>query len=229
MECGYINTYAKPQFPDLLVFWNLLFLHFSISPLVLSSLNYLFLAMVKQVRLTLQVFGGGESELKDELQKRIRDRVISCKIPDCWLIKQGETHQICLDKRYFDSGVGRCMPIRQILFQMTFHSLPPLGRIIRMDCQPKENQARCVNPAHYKISGWKISAEDQTRLVNELGWITREQIECRRPTKKGKKMADWAWYQTDAGRKELEDKMKQEKKEAKDRAEAEAYFGRMYQ
>lgn len=185
--------------------------------------------MVKQVMLSLQLLEGNNSELKSELQKRIRDRVIACKIPDCWLLKKGESHQICLDKRYFDSGVGRCMPIRQVLFQTTFHSLPPLGRIIRMDCLPEQNQTRCLNPAHYKIAGWKISAEDQARLVDELGWITQAQIECRRPMKKGKPMADWAWYQTDEGRKELEQRQKKEKQEARDRAEAEILFERMYQ
>jgi hypothetical protein len=189
--------------------------------------------MVKPARLTVGLLEGrGDkltSELKSDLQKRIRDRVVNCKIPDCWLLKRGESHQICLDRRYFDSDVGRCIPIRQVLFQTTFHMLPPIGRIIRMDCLPKENQAHCLNPAHFKIAGWKISAEDRDRLVDELGWITREQIECRRPMKKGKQMADWAWYQTDEGHKELEERAEQEKKEAKDRAEAEAYFERVYQ
>jgi hypothetical protein len=185
--------------------------------------------MVRQSRLALKILGKGESDLKAELQKRIRDRVENCKIADCWLLKENEDGQLFLDRRFFDSGGGRTMQLRQILFQMTFHTQPPLNRIIRMDCRPEENRKRCQNPAHYQIAGWKISAEDQARLVHELQWITQAQIECRRPMKKGKKMADWAWYQTDEGRRELEEKHKKDKQEARDRAEAEAYFGRMYQ
>ena len=119
--------------------------------------------------------GSGNHALKTKLRKKIRDRVKVCDIAECWPLKDGLNADISLSKHYFNNAkYGKHMTIRQVLFQLTFHELPPYDRIIRMKCE----NSRCVNPSHFSATGWTgPSYVDMKRLIYELGWATEESAE----------------------------------------------------
>ena len=131
--------------------------------------------------------GSGSPMLKNKLRRRIKDRVLKCDVPQCWLLNEGDTGLISLDHRYFADGKGRHITMRQVLFQLTYHRLPPEGRLIRMKC---DNPTRCISPAHFQVEGWDgPSYADIKRLIYEQGWTTEEdaeEVHC------GKEVA--AWY-----------------------------------
>jgi hypothetical protein len=145
--------------------------------------------MVERIALRYDVREDADHPLRNEIRKRVRDRVDKCDVPDCWvLVDPNDNGQLALDRHFFhNSKHGRHVQIRQVLFQLTFHALPPVGRIIRTKCPTKN----CVNPAHYKIAGWKMPYEDMQKLIKELNWITQEQAEELYTDSKGREYAPW--------------------------------------
>ena len=81
-----------------------------------------------------------------------------------------EPGQIFLSKKYLTTGKWRKAQIRQVLFQSVYGEPVPIGRVIRMRCGNK----RCIDPAHYAISGWRPPWEVMHRMIDELEWITEE-------------------------------------------------------
>lgn len=108
----------------------------------------------------------------NKLTKQIRDRCDRCYVPDCWTLKDpNDKGQIFLSKKLITTGKWRKAQIRHVLFQSTYGEPVPIGRVIRMRCGNK----RCINPAHYSVSGWRPPWEVMHRMIDELGWITEEQ------------------------------------------------------
>ena len=139
------------------------------------------------------VYSEGRHPLKTKLRKKIRDRVDVCGVPQCWKLNEGETADLSLSRHYFDDAkYGKHMTMRQVLFQLTYHQLPPFGRIIRMKCP---NPSTCINPAHYSATGWRMPFDSMAKLIFELEWITeQEAIEMHA----GKTFSSWYLRQRDA-------------------------------
>lgn len=117
--------------------------------------------------------GDGAHVLKTKLRKKIRDRVETCDVPDCWILKGNDSGLLSLDRRFFGGNLkrGKHMTMRQALFQLTFHEMPPVDRIIKMQC----GDSRCVNPAHYSVAGWKMPFETMAKLIYHLEWISEKE------------------------------------------------------
>ncbi len=128
--------------------------------------------MVEQFRLRPNI------SLKDGtlIRKHIRDRCDVCWVPTCWELKDPKDHgRMYLPRKWIsDEPVktrGRYVQIRQLLFQSIFQEPAPLMRQIRMRC----GNNRCINPAHYSVTGWQPPWSIMHRMIDELGWITEEQ------------------------------------------------------
>jgi hypothetical protein len=138
------------------------------------------------------VTGNGNGVLKRKLHKKIRDRVKVCGVKKCWELKDGMTADLSLSRHYFDNTkYGKHITMRNVLFQLTFHELPPFDRIIRMKCE----NSRCVNPAHYSAAGWRMPFDDMAMLIFEREWIGEEEaIEMHA----GKVYSSWYLRQMEA-------------------------------
>lgn len=164
--------------------------------------------MKREKSLRRDLIENREHPLRNEIRKRVRDRVDKCDVPQCWILKdENDNGQISLDHRFFDGKTGEVTYIKRILFQITYKELPPYGRIIKTTC----GTPRCVNPAHYKISGWRMPAEDMFKLLKEE-WISFEEVEERFCDNKGRPYAQW--YVNKIVDRDAEERAKQAQSEA---------------
>ncbi len=105
---------------------------------------------------------------KRRLYKEIRDRVIDCFEPRCWLIKDpNDIGQIYLDRNIVAGGEGRYVQIRRLTFLM-FYGWVPDRRRITMRCQN-----RCVNPAHARVIRFNPSPDDVHTFIDDK-WLSVE-------------------------------------------------------
>jgi hypothetical protein len=117
--------------------------------------------------------GKPEPVAMSRILKEIRDRVDTCRVPQCWkLIDPHDDGQIYLPHQFFRGQKGKAVQIKQALFRMTYNKSPPVGQQIRNIC----GNPRCRNPAHFITKTWKPTYEEVFKMVSR-GWLTWDQAE----------------------------------------------------
>lgn len=112
-------------------------------------------------------FGVRDTELNSRrLQKDVRDRLIECYVPRCWLLKGEDNGQMYLDRKMHDGDGGKWVQIRRYLFWVAYDYVPDRRKLTVL-C----DHQRCQNPAHVTYKGLVVPPKKIAWFIDK-GWLS---------------------------------------------------------
>ena len=110
---------------------------------------------------------------KERILRAIKTKAKGCGFPGHWVLRDPvkSNELMWLRGKDLDKKHGKKVPVRRVLYYLTYKGLP-LKRI-EMRC----GNDRCINPTHMRIRGWEDEANERIEEQIDKGYLRPEDAE----------------------------------------------------